>query len=484
MSALDILSMCLRNLLKRKLRTLLTMLGVIIGTAALILTISLGLASEARFQRMEDEMGMDMSAISVSVDWTRVQTWTQDGPVLPDGVPGLDDQAIQTIERIPGVRFVSPRMTGQLFLRTGPYQLSWWNVNFVGMRPEAIELSGVRIAEGRFMEPGDTNAAIFGASAEMGFERANQGGSGFISWTDTRIGQWQMGEEVETLVDVMNAPILASVDQRFIWQGFEEVDFDEAFRPISQFTLNVVGVAEPQEQRWSDTNIFMDIEDLLVLDQLRRETERELSQDWGEFSARDGGARQSFDELFVMVDDPSQTSGVAEIIDGMGFMSSYASQGINMMRESQSIIENLLIGVAAVSIFVAAISIANTMIMAVYERTREIGVMKVIGGAVRDIRRMFLLEAALIGLIGGMIGVILSLLASYFLNNAGLGILTDQQVQWWWMEPETPVDQTSLITPWLCGVALVFASVVGLISGYFPARRATKLSALAAIRTD
>jgi ABC-type antimicrobial peptide transport system permease subunit len=122
------------------------------------------------------------------------------------------------------------------------------------------------------------------------------------------------------------------------------------------------------------------------------------------------------------------------------------------------------------------------MIMAVYERTREIGIMKVIGAAIWDVRRLFLLESAMIGFFGGLFGVGLSLAGSYLMNNFDVPFLQPPPMPEWM--GVTEVINPSLVTPWLCGVALLFAGVIGLVSGYFPARRATKLSALAAIRSE
>ena len=94
---------------------------------------------------------------------------------------------------------------------------------------------------------------------------------------------------------------------------------------------------------------------------------------------------------------------------------------MNQQREEmqQQVIKSQMIfgGIAAVSLFVAAINIINTMTMAIYERTREIGVMKVLGCELGSIRTMFLLESSTIGFIGGLIGVAFSLLASFVLNN-------------------------------------------------------------------
>jgi len=130
-----------------------------------------------------------------------------------------------------------------------------------------------------------------------------------------------------------------------------------------------------------------------------------------------------------------------------------------------------------VSLFVAAIGISNTMVMSIYERTREIGVMKVIGASLKDIRRLFLLEAALIGVFGGVLGAGLSLGVSKIINNYGIPFFDN-------MVYGANESDISAIPAWLCLFALGFSAVIGLVSGYFPARRAMKLSALTAIRTE
>ena len=129
---------------------------------------------------------------------------------------------------------------------------------------------------------------------------------------------------------------------------------------------------------------------------------------------------------------------------------------------------------------IAAIGIANTMVMSIYERTKEIGVMKVLGAELGAIRAMFLTESAMIGLIGGVVGVGLSFLISYLLNNvpivanllASLGLSFGNG------------GAVSIIPWWLVLVAMVFSMMVGVVFGFIPANRAVKISALEAIRHD
>ena len=145
-------------------------------------------------------------------------------------------------------------------------------------------------------------------------------------------------------------------------------------------------------------------------------------------------------------------------------------------------IQLVLGGIGAVSLVVAALGILNTMIMSIYERTREIGVMKVLGCEVRHIRAMFLMEAGIIGLLGGILGLGVSYGASalinFFASSGGSGALGGI------LGMAGSVSTISVIPPWLAAGSVVFAVCVGVVSGILPANRAVKISALTAIRQD
>ena len=115
----------------------------------------------------------------------------------------------------------------------------------------------------------------------------------------------------------------------------------------------------------------------------------------------------------------------------------------------------------------------NTMMMSIYERTKEIGVIKVLGCSLKNIKQMFLLEAAFIGFIGGVVGNLLSFLMSFIINTLtgnGSAMGLDGNI--------------SYIPPWLVIASMAFAVLIGMVAGYFPALRAMKLSPLAAIRNE
>lgn len=186
--------------------------------------------------------------------------------------------------------------------------------------------------------------------------------------------------------------------------------------------------------------------------------------------------QSGYEQVKVKVADIEQVENVQEQIRNLGFESHSLLDMLNSMKEYSRTLQAILGGIGAVSLLVAAIGITNTMVMSIYERTREIGVMKVLGADLKDIGRMFLLEAGLIGFLGGGLGIAFSYLVSFLLNHLSAGFMGG-------MMGGTP-GQISIITPLLAIGAMAFATLIGLIAGYLPARRAMHLSALDALRTD
>ena len=141
-----------------------------------------------------------------------------------------------------------------------------------------------------------------------------------------------------------------------------------------------------------------------------------------------------------------------------------------------AVITAMLALVSSVALLVACIGIANTMIMSIYERTREIGTLKAMGASRSDIRQVFMMEAGLIGLFGGALGLALSWLLGRGLNQAAL---------WYAKSRDFPLpEQLFIITPALALQSLAFAFLIGIVAGLYPANRAAKLDPLAALRHE
>ena len=160
----------------------------------------------------------------------------------------------------------------------------------------------------------------------------------------------------------------------------------------------------------------------------------------------------------------------------MGHEAYSLNDQLEYTKKQAATIQAVLGGIGGVSLLVAAIGITNTMVMSIYERTKEIGIMKVIGASLKDIKKLFLFESALIGLFGGMLGIGFSYSLSYLVNKFSY--------QFGEALGAYGASKISIIPIWLVIVAMAFSALIGIISGYFPARRAMNLSALEAIRTE
>ena len=180
-----------------------------------------------------------------------------------------------------------------------------------------------------------------------------------------------------------------------------------------------------------------------------------------------------YNSAYVQIDEMDNVMDVQKQIQALGLQASSEVEWLEQAQKQYRSIQAVLGGIGAVSLFVAAIGIANTMMMSIYERTKEIGIIKVLGCNMKNIRTMFLMEAGFIGLIGGFLGNLLSMLISKIINYVVVA-----------MQGADMAGTTSYIPPWLMLVSLVFAVLVGMLAGFFPALRAMKLSPLAAIRTE
>ncbi len=185
---------------------------------------------------------------------------------------------------------------------------------------------------------------------------------------------------------------------------------------------------------------------------------------------------EGYDLLTIKAASLNDATQIVEQLQERGFEVQSLRTILDMINRAMVVLQTMLGSVGGLALFVASIGIANTMVMAVYERTREIGILKAIGASPGDIRALFMAEAAFIGLVGGIVGTIGGWLLGLGLNRLILAILRWQ---------EAPIEGTFfVVTGWLVFLALVFATVVGLLAGLYPAARAARLDPLEALRYE
>ncbi|MDE6220021.1 MAG: FtsX-like permease family protein, partial [Lachnospiraceae bacterium] len=183
-----------------------------------------------------------------------------------------------------------------------------------------------------------------------------------------------------------------------------------------------------------------------------------------------------YSQIIVQVDDMENVTPLTNALRDMGYDAWSSAEWIQQQIDTMNTIQAVLGAIGAVAMLVAAISITNTMMMSIYERTKEIGVMKVLGCDIRNIQGLFLMEAGFIGFIGGVVGVGFSYAMSLAINGLVAG-----------SEAGANMGITGAICRipiWLSPLAIVFANVIGMIAGFIPSLRAMRLSPLAAIRNE
>ncbi|GHU91342.1 ABC transporter permease [Clostridia bacterium] len=465
MSNFDALVMALRNLFKRKVRTILTVLGVVIGSTAIIVMTSIGVGVNKSFA---DQMNNMQDATTIQIYNDSAYSGSKNATVL-------DDAMIDTIRGIKGVTAVSPTVQMWMNGLTGRYGASF---TLIGMDAASMEAFGFRLNEGEFLSPDEPYGVLFGSDLIYQFKTEKERNQ--YNWTG-RGGSAEQKLHINIYRDkIVFSPEWSLLDGNNSNSGSEDNYGDEGgdlgdggekpFTPFKPIPVKGVGVLDGSLRYDAASSAFMDVKTVAKIDKEYREWQRKQY----------GGTQQQtqgYPQAMVRCDSIDVVSQVAKELNTYGFDYVYnPTEFVDQLKEMLSTLQIMLVAIGAVSLFVAAIGITNTMVMSIYERTREIGVMKVIGASLNDIRRLFLFEASLIGFLGGVLGVGLSLLVSYVMNHMQISFL----------EQVTGMvgGNISVIPLWLAGLAMGFSTLIGLVSGYLPARRATKLSALSALRTQ
>lgn len=454
MNKRDILQMSLVNMLRRKARTFLTVIGVIIGTSSIVVMMSLGLAIDKTYQEQLGRMG-SLNIIEVYPFAPYIEGSTS----YSFNEVRLDDQAVQQFKAIPGVEAVMPLKTTYMRVVAGRMVA---DMSVVGIQPELLEAFDFEIEQGRLLQPGDKEAIIFGKYVSGFFYNPRL--SAQQRWGPNPSGQSQ--------VDLISNNLLITSDMSYGERRRSSATGDDV-KPPQPHEVKGVGIIKESGTE-KDYQAYMS---LAALEEIMKADDRyQRSQSRDRTSGRSNSQQSGYEQVKVKVADIELVEKVQEQIRNLGFESHSLLDMLNSMKEYSRTLQAILGGIGAVSLLVAAIGITNTMVMSIYERTREIGVMKVLGADLKDIGKMFLLEAGLIGFVGGGLGIAFSYLVSFLLNHLSSGFMGG-------MLGGTP-GQISIITPVLAVSALAFATMIGLIAGYLPARRAMHLSALDALRAE
>jgi len=434
MSISDMLSMAFLNLWRRKMRAFLTVLGMVIGVASIVVMVSLGIGIR--------QATVDSFAGTGSLTTIRVSSYSW----VDNGNGGgtsrqteLNRKSVSAFKKIEGVQGVMPLVTAYGMLKSGRYAA---DVSILGITKEDAEEFGIELGEGEM--PGKS-----GSTYEMA------------------LGSWVLNDFYDSTtyrqaLDSKGNPRVTSssrmqltFDYRNIRPndiGFSDPD-DTTQQPLGGlYKVKVTGVMSNENNDFS-YYCLMDMEQLVKL--------AKANKDYIGFD------NTKYDTVLVKCEEIEDVKTVKAAIEDMGYGTYSLQDAVEMAEESTKNVQYLLGAIGGVALLVAAIGIMNTMMMSIFERTKEIGIIKVLGCRIDNIAGLFLTESAYIGLFGGALGLGLSYgvgaILNQFLANSGL---------------------RSIIPAYLAFGAVGFSIIVALVAGMYPAVRAMKLSPLAAIRNE
>lgn len=462
MNLRDLFAMCRQNLLRRKGRTILTMLGVMIGCTAIIIMVSIGVGSSESLDVMLQEMG----------DLTMIEVYGY-------GQSELTDDSLDQMRMISGVVAATAKQYADFgfSLYAGKdqrYSQRWGDL--YGMESSALKDVGYELLEGDFpkADPKAINVIVGQYFAYNFMDTKRPEGRNTV---DRYVWDDEGNLDTENIPDPYFNPMTTPL--------YMEITIDEN-KTITK-ELRVVGVMKEDYGRGWETSEGM-IMDIATM----QEIAKEVALARGETIKKD--AKTKYNNAMVKVADISLVADAQKEIEGLGF-DTWSMESVRqpMMEETRR--QQLMFGgLGAISLFVAAIGIMNTMVMSITERTREIGVMKALGCYVRDIRTIFLFEAGSIGLLGGIAGMIVSFLISVAMNLVSAGVVGYVQGLFQGMplsslldlftQITTPGSRISVIPIWLAFAGLFISLAIGVISGFYPANKAVKIPALEAIKHE
>lgn len=480
----DVIRFAGGNFLRRKARSALTVLGVVIGTAAVVIMLSIGIGMNKGFEDQINSYG-NIREIFVYEKWGSVDPETGEYTENLNREP-LDDISVENIRAIENVQACSPQERFYGYSIMDKTQKASFSI--LGLDAASMEAFDYDILYGRLLNESDVGTTNFVMCFNIPFYYYEMRG----------------GEEVwyHEPVDGEELPFnpVDGHTYQFTWYYDYGTGAVDTTKPrIKLVDANCVGILVQKAGGDYSQEVYMDIKGLQSMSETLNKNQEDYYNSENAYymtsnvavavpgSGVSGGAsgessdeerKSIYNQIVVLADDPDHVQAIEKELRNMGFETSSNMDYLTQMQEQTKFLRSILGAIGVVAFFVAALSITNTMVMSIYERTREIGIMKVLGCKLSDIRGMFLLEAGIIGVTGGVLGVGLSYVASYVVNqlakNGGMAM----------MGIDASVSALSVIPPWLDLAALVLATAVGVFSGLYPAIRATRLSALEAIKNE
>ncbi|MBU5353430.1 ABC transporter permease [Paenibacillus barcinonensis] len=450
----DVVRMAWGQIIRRKMVTLLCMIGLSIGSAAMIIALSVG-QSVQTYSENTLNANYKMDEITISPN-EGIKTGNGSGGGQTKFERGaLTMEKIRIIQRLPHVVAVAPMLKLDMLDMVLPDGRSTY-VEVIGTEMQTLHGFGFRYAQGNGAGNGRIAVVNYGATY------------GFI---DQKVTQ-KLFDQLNA--DPYNNDLLQQYNEMMGKQDqllqqrvvFRYQDFSNASKTKMSGSIRVSGeLIKPSTM--DDMSAQGDKKVYIPLD-----TARALQDELG-LQQADGSALQRLNSALVKVDNKSHVAQVEEQIQKLTLNTQSNLFQEEAMAGQLAMYQKAAIGIGGFIMVLASLSIIVAMIMSTHQRRKQIGVMKVLGANLWQIRQMFIAEAAMLGLMGGVAGVGIAYAALDGVNRLLASQMADQTGG-----PMTVIIQQSALP-----LGIVFAVLVGVVSGIYPAISASRTNALSVIKS-
>lgn len=419
MTLQDQVRTALSNVGRRKTRSTLASLGVVVGTLTIVVMMSLASGVRQQINSQFAAIGLDRLTVNPS---GRHRSGFNPFDTLPRKKL-ITKQDINEWRELPGVTQAIPEVNLPSWAEL---DLKWNGTN------QSVHMAGGDFSPGMFFQGIPEPLA---GSLEL-----SEAGGIILSWGA-----------------VQAASISTNDFGRVIGQSVEVI-LRTPRGETQSFTLRVQGISQEHSP-----SIQVSVADCIAM------------KNWW-FNVTNILERDGYDSVTIRAADVSRADTLSVQLRHEGFQVQSLEMFVTVANRIVTAITVMFMLVGGIALLVATIGIANTMVMAIYERTREIGILKAMGASSHEIRQMFMLEAGFIGLIGGVFGLLLGWL---------LGLGLNQAIRIYLRYRELPVrGDFFVVTLTLAMGVIFFAIFIGLVAGLLPAQRAAKLDPLEALRHE
>jgi len=452
MKVYDISELALRNLKESVLRNSLTTIGISVGVASLVAMLSLGIGLQQLASRHLEKTGLfDTVLVTSRRDLHDYDHGDKNGPP-PAQSPALDETARQEIEKLPNVQEAYPdiRFVAELRFEDKPHLVS-----VAGLPASAQQNDAFEGMQGRFFSStGAAEAVLQKSFAEELLGETQEAGTDQVNLAE--LAKPLLGKE-----------LVIHYAERSVTPGSSGASYSVLSH---EQKLTIVGISDldPDSMRGqAHARVFIPLQLAEGLHVIQPSDLRDVTNEVE--------GVPTYTSVQVRVKNPSQVQNVEDAVKKMGFNAYSIVDASRSIRRFFEVLDLFLGIFGSLALAVASIGIVNTLVMAILERRREIGIMKAIGATDADVKGLFFAEAGAMGIFGGLFGVALGWAIGRAINF-GTNIYLQRQ--------NFPREQIWLVPWWLVIGAIAFAIVVSLISGLYPASRASRLDPVQALRYE